>query len=83
MTDSLNVNINPALTITGNGTSGLVMDFNMRQSVQTSTTGVITGVVDPQITITPSTASGTTLGEADTLYGVVTTPTTDCQIRNQ
>jgi hypothetical protein len=54
------------------------MDFNMRQSVQTSTTGLITGVVDPQVTITPSVASGTTLGEADTLYGVVATPTTAC-----
>jgi hypothetical protein len=53
------------------------MDFDMRDSVQTGTTGLITGVVDPQITITPSVASGTTLGEADTVYGVVqSAPTT-------
>jgi hypothetical protein len=61
----------PPLTITTNGAAGLVMDFDMRDSVQTGTNGQITGVVDPQITVTPSVASGTTLGEADTLYGVV------------
>ena len=71
MTDSLNVNINPALTITGNGTSGLVVDFNLRQSVQTNASGQVTGVVDPQFTITPSTSSNGQLGEADTLQGVV------------
>jgi len=75
-TDSLTVSISPALTITSNGTSGLVADFNMRQSVQTDTTGQVTGVIDPQFTITPSTASGGQLGEADTLYGVVNTVTT-------
>lgn len=77
-TDTLTVSISPALTITTSATSGLVVDFNLRQSVLTDpTTGLVTGVVDPQLTITPSVASGTELGEADTLYGVVqSAPTT-------
>ena len=77
-TDTLNLMFSPPLTITANGTAGLVVDFDMRDSVQTTTSGLITGVVDPQITVSPSVASGTTLGEADTLYGVVATPTTPC-----
>jgi len=72
-TDTLNLLFSPPLTVTATGTAGFVLDFNMRQSVQIGTNGLITGVVDPQVTITPSVASGTTLGEADTLYGVVTT----------
>jgi hypothetical protein len=70
-TDTLNLLFSPPLSITTTGAAGLVMDFDMRDSVQTGTTGMITGVVDPQITITPSVASGTTLGEADTVYGMV------------
>ena len=77
-TDTLNLMFSPPLTITTNGTAGLVVDFDMRDSVQTNASGLITGVVDPQITVSPSVASGTTLGEADTLYGVVVTPTTPC-----
>jgi hypothetical protein len=76
-TDTLNLMFSPPLTINTTGAAGLVMDFDMRDSVQTGSNGLITGVVDPQITITPSVASGTTLGEADTLYGVVqSAPTT-------
>jgi len=77
-TDALTVSINPALTITTGATAGLVVDFNLRKSVQTDpTTGLVTGVVDPQFTLTPSVASAGQLGEADTLYGVVqaVTPT--------
>ena len=75
--DTIDILFSPPLVITTGGTSGFVVDFNMRQSVQTDTNGNITGVVDPQITVSPSVASGTTLGEADTLYGVVsTTPCT-------
>jgi hypothetical protein len=80
-TDTINILFSPPLTITTGDTSGFVVDFNMRQSVQTDTNGLVTGVVNPQITVTPSTASGTTLGEADTVYGVVqgapTTTSTD------
>ena len=76
-TDTLNLMFSPPLSITTNGAAGLVLDFDMRDSVQTGSNGLITGVVDPQITITPSVASGTTLGEADSVYGVVqSAPTT-------
>jgi len=76
-TDTLNLLFSPPLSITANGAAGLVMDFDMRDSVQTGATGMITGVVDPQVTVSPSVASGTTLGEADTVYGVVqSAPTT-------
>jgi hypothetical protein len=75
--DTLTVSISPALTITANATAGLVVDFNLRQSVLTGSNGLVTGVVDPRFTVTPSVASGTELGEADTLYGVVpSAPTT-------
>ena len=77
-TDTLNLMFSPPLMITTGGTAGLVVDFDMRDSVQTGTNGMITGVVDPQITVSPSVASGTTLGEADTLYGAVVTPTPAC-----
>jgi len=70
-TESLTVNINPALTIASNVTSGITMDFNLRKSVQVDATGQVTGTVDPQIALTPATVSGTTVGEADTVYGVV------------
>ena len=72
-TDTVNLMFSPPLTISTGGTVGLVVDFDMRDSVQTDANGNITGVVDPQITVSPSVASGTTLGEADTLYGVVAT----------
>jgi hypothetical protein len=77
-TDSPTVNISPALTVGSGSTSGLVVDFNLRQSVVTDASGQVTGVVAPQFTITPSVASGGQLGEADTLYGVIVTPTTAC-----
>jgi hypothetical protein len=71
--DTIDILFSPPLMISADGTSGFVVDFNMRQSVQTDANGMVTGVIDPQLTVTPSTASGTTLGEADTLYGVVST----------
>jgi len=72
-TDTVNLMFSPPLLIPTGGTAGLVVDFDMRDSVQTDANGNITGVVDPQINVSPSVASGTTLGEADTLYGVVAT----------
>ena len=76
-TDTLNLLFSPPLSITSNGVAGLVLDFDMRDSVQTGANGQITGIVDPQITVSPSVASGTTLGEADSVYGVVqSAPTT-------
>jgi len=75
-TQNFTLNINPALTISSGTTSGLTMDFNLRKSVQVDGSGQVTGTVDPQFTLTPATVSGTTVGEADTLYGVVQSVTT-------
>lgn len=68
---SFTININPALVVSANTTTGLTFDFNLRKSVQVNGSGQVTGTVDPQITLTPNTLSGTTVGEADSLYGVV------------
>ena len=75
-TETLTVNVSPALTIASNLTSGVTMDFNLRKSVQVNGTGQVTGTVDPQLTMTPATVSGTMVGEADTLSGVVQSVTT-------
>jgi hypothetical protein len=68
---SFTININPALVVTSSTTTGLTFDFNLRKSLQVNGSGQVTGTVDPQITITPNTLSGSTVGEADSLYGVV------------
>lgn len=65
------ININPALVVSASTTTGITMDFNLRKSAQVDANGQVTGTVDPVITITPNTLSGTTVGEADSLYGVV------------
>ncbi len=70
------ININPALVVSASTTTGLTMDFNLRKSAQVDSTGQVTGTVDPVITLTPNTLSGTTVGEADSLYGVVGSTTT-------
>jgi hypothetical protein len=67
----ITITINPALVVTSNATSGLMMDFNLRKSLQVNGSGQVTGTVDPQITVAAATTSGTTLGEADMLYGIV------------
>ena len=70
-TETLTVDISPALTISSNSTTGVMMDFNLRKSLQVDANGQVTGTVDPMFTLTPATVSGTTVGEADSLYGIV------------
>jgi len=70
------INISPALVVSPSTTTGITMDFNLRKSAQVGATGQVTGTVDPVITITPNTLSGTTVGEADSLYGVVESTST-------
>jgi len=48
-----------------------MVDFNLRKSVQVDGNGQVTGTVDPQFTVGATTISGTTVGEADSLYGIV------------
>ena len=46
-TATVSVNIKPVLTIQANVAQGLILDFNLRKSIQTDTSGSITGAVDP------------------------------------
>jgi hypothetical protein len=73
---SFTITINPALVVTSNVASGLSFDFNLRKSLQVGNTGQVTGTVDPQMTVTPTVPSGSTIGEADSLYGIVQTVST-------
>lgn len=66
---SLTIVLNPPLVVTSSVTSGLMMDFNLPQSLQIEG-GTITGTVTPNITITAP-SSGSIVGEATALYGVV------------
>ncbi len=68
---TLTIAISPALVLTSGATSGMMMDFSLLQSLQVSATGQVTGTVDPQITLTSTTTSGATVGEATALYGTV------------
>ena len=70
------ITINPALVVSSSTTSGITMDFNLRKSLQVDANGQVTGTVDPQITVTPNTLSGSTVGEADSLYGIVQSTST-------
>jgi len=74
---TVTANIKPALQVTANGSSGLTLDFQLFQSIQTDpNTGQVTGQVDPAIRVIPAvitTASG--LGELDDLDGIVETVT--------
>ncbi len=75
-TPTLTVSINPALVVSSSTTSGLLVDFNLRKSLQIDGTGQVTGTVDPQFTIGAITPSGGIVGEADSLYGVVQSTST-------
>ena len=53
------ITINPALVISSGATSGLILDLNLLQSLEVNAKGQVTGTVDPQISLTPTTPSGT------------------------
>lgn len=73
---SLTLTINPPLVVSGATTSGVTFDFNLRKSLQVDGSGQLTGVVNPQITVTTNSNSGSTVGEADALYGIAGAPST-------
>ncbi len=75
-TPTLTVSINPPLIVTSSTTTGLMVDFNLRKSLQIDGNGQVTGTVDPQFTIGATTPSGGIVGEADSLYGLVQTTST-------
>jgi hypothetical protein len=75
-TPTFSVNIDPPLIVTSSTTTGLMVDFNLRKSVQVDGNGQVTGTVEPQFTIGATTTSGSTIGEADSLYGIVQSTST-------
>jgi hypothetical protein len=70
------ITISPALVVTSGATTGLMMDLNLRKSLQVNGSGQVTGTVDPKLTVSAATTSGTTVGEATSLYGIVQSTTT-------
>jgi hypothetical protein len=69
---TVTVDINPALTLTANGTAGLNLDFRLRKSLQVDNNGQITGTVDPVFKATPSVISTLKgVGELDDFHGLV------------
>jgi len=46
-TSSVTVDIDPPLTVSSSGTAGLNFDFQLRKSVQTDSSGQVTGTVNP------------------------------------
>jgi hypothetical protein len=69
--------INPGLAVSSNGSAGLFLDFDLRQSVQANSSGQATGIVTPTFYATPSTPTRDTgLGEIEQLSGVVQSVTT-------
>jgi Domain of unknown function (DUF4382)/Domain of unknown function (DUF5666) len=66
------VSINPGLVVSSSGTAGLNLDFDLRDSVQTNSSGQATGSVTPTFHATPSTPTrNTPLGEIEILSGTV------------
>ena len=71
-TTTVAIPLNPALTISSSTTAGLTLDFNLLQSIETTSAGVITGTIDPQFSsIMNPTSNANTLGELENLHGLV------------
>ena len=69
---TINLNLNPAMTIASNGTVALQLDFNLLNSVLTDSNNQITGSVNPTFTTTLASASGSNgFAEFDDLSGLV------------
>ena len=70
-TASLTITISPALVTSTESAAGLTVDFDLQKSLQVNNSGQVTGTVDPQIAVSAAVAAGSTVGEADALYGMV------------
>ena len=65
-------NINPVLVIQNGAPQGLILDFNLRKSIQVDGSGQVTGVVNPTFRVLPSVITLVKgLGELDDLHGTV------------
>jgi hypothetical protein len=64
--------VNPALTVTANGTAGLQIDFDLRNSIVTDTQGNVTGDANLVASVKPlSPVAGTGFGVIENLHGLV------------
>lgn len=70
VTTSFHLSITPPLVVTSGATAGITMDFNLPKSLQVGGNGVVTGTINPQITVTSNANSGSSVGEANALYGI-------------
>jgi hypothetical protein len=75
-TSSVTIDISPALQVAANNTIGLHLDFDLLKSVQTDSSGAVTGTVNPVFSASPMTATEGMLGEMDDLHGIVQTIST-------
>ena len=74
---SFTLEVNPPLTVADGGVTGLTLDLDLAKSVQTDAQGQVTGVVAPVFQVSQASASADrTLGELDSLRGVVKSVTT-------
>ena len=69
-TVTLNINLNPSMTVAANGLGGVTMHFDLRSSLVTDTNGNITSV-NPQITFRALQSSSDPDWEIDELRGTV------------
>lgn len=76
-TATVTVTINPALQVTANGAVGLTIDFQLFKSMETDSSGQITGTINPSFRAVPAViTSGGFLSEIDDLTGIVETVST-------
>jgi Domain of unknown function (DUF4382)/Domain of unknown function (DUF5666) len=70
--ETVTINLQPALTITSGKISALLMDLDLPQSLNVDSQGQLTGTVDWVFSGYPLVASGTTgFGEMDSIYGFI------------
>ena len=70
------VTINPALVVSSSTTSGLMVDFNFANRCKLTATVRLRERLTRNSPSPPTPLSGSTVGEADSLYGIVQTPST-------
>ncbi len=76
-TDSVTINLKPALTITSGKVSAIMIDLNLQQSLNVDSQGQLTGTLNWVFSGYPMVASGSTgFGEMDSEYGFVRTVNT-------
>jgi len=76
-TPTVTVLLNPPLTVGEGVASGLMLDFSLRDSVETDSSGQVTGIVDPVLRAGMTSLSNENgVGVVDTLHGLVQSVTT-------